>query len=141
MDMGLGPIQRRVVDILHEASTSEGLPIGLLRTLAGGDVVDLYAVANGYENLGEAAGFLLLEFGYEIPQRPDSWYRKQTRQQKIREQIHAEKIHHIRLLVFRMIWASWLKTLPEDVRAEATESAWRMSRSMALSMCERGRAS
>lgn len=105
----------------------------------GGDVVDLYALSNGHEHLGEAAGFLLLEFGHEVPQRPASWHRKQSRQQKIREQIDREKVEHIRLLVFRLIWIPWLKRLPEAVGDEAAKSAWEMSRSMALSMYERGR--
>lgn len=41
MGRGLGPAQRRVVNILLEASTSEGLPLGRLRTLAGGDKSNL----------------------------------------------------------------------------------------------------
>lgn len=105
----------------------------------GGDVVDMYATANGYENQGEAAGFLLLEFGYEIPERPASWHRKQSRQQKIRDRIDAEKIEHIRLLVFRLVWTSWLARLPESVRTEAAEGAWRESLPLARMLYEQRR--
>ncbi len=109
--------------------------------LRGGDVVELYRLANDYSQreAGTAAGFLLLEFGYEPTPKPDSWHRKQSRQEKIRAQIDREKVEHIRLLVFRIIWMPWLNRLPEFVRQQAAESAWEMSRSMALSMYERRR--
>jgi len=40
----------------------------------GGDVVELARYVWSIENAGEAAGYLLLEFGHEIPPRPPAWF-------------------------------------------------------------------
>lgn len=101
--------------------------------LRGGDVVELARFAWGYER-GEvtmAAADLLREFDHEVPARPVSWQRKQERQKPIRDKIEEGKIEHVRLLVFRFLWMPWLRRLPELVRQEATESAWRDSLWMA----------
>jgi CHC2 zinc finger len=103
----------------------------------GGDVVHLFALARGHDNLGEAAGYLLLEFGYQPPQRPPSWFGKQDRQQAVRDAIEQEKIEHIRMLVFRLVWVPWLRTLPAWVRDEAKVSAWEKSRNIALLLYKR----
>ena len=109
----------------------------------GGDVVDLYRLANGFGRDGrgaaEAAGYLLLEFGFEVPRRPKSWHRKQDRQQRVRELIERERIEHVRMLVFRLIFVPWLKRLPEWTRKEAARSAWESSRPIALGLYERRR--
>ncbi len=109
--------------------------------LRGGDVVKLAALAWGYSEgeMAMAAAQLLHEFGHEIPERPPAWHRKQSRQEKVRAQIDREKVEHIRLLVFRLVWMPWLEQLPEVVRSEAAERAWQLSRSIALDMRKRGR--
>ncbi|MEJ7871283.1 MAG: CHC2 zinc finger domain-containing protein [Rubrobacteraceae bacterium] len=93
----------------------------------GGDVVHLHALARGIADMRAAAGELLLEFGHELPQRPEAWFHRQKRQRPIRDRIREGRVEHIRLLVFRLLYMPWLKRLPEDVRDEATESAWRDS--------------
>lgn len=110
--------------------------------LRGGDVVDLAAAAWNYGD-GEAAmaaANVLHEFGHEIPPRPDGWYGKQRRQQPVRDMIDREKIEHIRLLIFRLIWAPHLRRLPEWVREDAAKEAWQASRSIALKIYEGRRA-
>ena len=97
----------------------------------GGDVVSLAQAAWGILRADEAAGFLLLEFGHTPPERPPAWLSRQARQKPIRDRIVQARIEHVRLLVFRLIWMPWLKRLPEDVREEATEGAWRDSLWMA----------
>jgi hypothetical protein len=97
----------------------------------GGDVVDLARFAWDLVRADEAAGFLLLEFGHTPPERPPAWFSRQARQKPIRDRIEQARIEHVRLLVFRLIWMPWLKRLPEDVREEATEGAWRDSLWMA----------
>ncbi|MBA3424598.1 MAG: hypothetical protein H0U04_08650 [Rubrobacter sp.] len=98
----------------------------------GGDVVDLARIAWGFPDDGrgaaEAAGFLLLEFGHEIPERKPAWFRRQERQAPIRDRIEQTRVEHIRLLVFRLLWMPWLRRLPEDIREEATADAWAESR-------------
>jgi hypothetical protein len=110
--------------------------------LRGGDVVELARLAWGYDQRDShiAAADLLHEFGHEIPKRPSAWFRKQERQKEIRDAIDRERIEHIRLLVFRLIWVPWLKRLPEWSRQEATQSAWERSRSIALRLYEQRRA-
>jgi len=109
----------------------------------GGDVVELARRAWGYPDDGrgaaEAAAMLLLEFGHELPQRPGSWFARQERQRSVRDRIDAEKVEHIRDLVFRLIWMPWLRQLPEWIREEATESAWESSRPIALRLYEQRR--
>jgi hypothetical protein len=101
----------------------------------GGDVVELARLAWDYPDDGRgaatAAAYLLLEFGHEVPQRPSGWFRKQERQRPVRDAIEQERIEHVRLLVFRLIWVPWLKRLPPWVLEEAEASAWKDSLSIA----------
>lgn len=104
----------------------------------GGDVVDLYRLIYGYEHAaaGTAAGFLLLEYGHELPQRPASWHRKQDRQKRAREKIDVAKIGHVRELVFALVFRPWIRRLPEWSREEATASAWDRSQGIAREIYE-----
>jgi CHC2 zinc finger len=101
--------------------------------LRGGDVVELYRLAEGYDECDAhtAAAMLLMEFGHEAPQRPPAYFRKQERQKKVRESLEAERIEHIRMLVFRLIWIPWLKTLPGSTREDAKQRAWTHSHKIA----------
>ena len=89
-----------------------------------GDVIDLVMLAEGCE-LHEAMLTLAHRHGAELPGRPDSWHRRQERQKPVRDRIREARVEHVAMLVFRLIWMPWLKRLPEDVREEATEGAWR----------------
>ncbi len=103
--------------------------------LRGGDVVELARLLWGHEDTGrgaaEAAAMLLLEFGHEIPQRPPSYFARQARQKPVRDRIREGRVEHVAALVFRLIWMPWLKRLPDDVREDAKETAWRDSLWMA----------
>ena len=109
----------------------------------GGDVVRLAQLAGDYPDDGPgaatAAAYLLMEFGYDVPQRSQVWFRKQERQRTVRDRIDAERVEHVRMLVFRLIWMPWLRQLPEGVREEASESAWASSRQIALRLYEQRR--
>jgi len=109
--------------------------------LCGGDVVELARLAWGYDQRDAhvAAAMLLMEFGHDVPQRPPAWVRRQERQRSVRDRIDAERVEHVRMLVFRLIWMPWLRQLPKWVREEATESAWAQSRPMALRIYEQRR--
>jgi hypothetical protein len=109
--------------------------------LEGGDVIELARHAWEYDKaeVATAAAMLLIKFGHEVPQRPPSWFARQERQRSVRDRIDAEKVEHIRMLVFRLIWMPWLRQLPEWVREEATESAWVSSRPIALRLYEQRR--
>jgi CHC2 zinc finger len=109
--------------------------------LRGGDVVELYRLAKGFDqrDAHTAAAMLLMEFGHELPPRPPAWFRRQERQAPARDGIDAERVEHLRMLVFRLIWMPWLRQLPEWVREEATASAWASSRPIALRLYEQRR--
>ncbi|MDP9475317.1 MAG: CHC2 zinc finger domain-containing protein [Actinomycetota bacterium] len=93
----------------------------------GGDVVELAQRAWNIERADVAAAEVLMTFGHEVPERPPAWFARQDRQAPVRNRLHREKVEHIRMLVFRLIWVPWLRTLPESVREEAAASAWRDS--------------
>jgi hypothetical protein len=62
--------------------------------LRGGDVVELARFAWDFEKseVAMAAAYLLREFGYDVPQRPATWYRRQGRQAPIRAALERTKI-------------------------------------------------
>jgi hypothetical protein len=97
----------------------------------GGDVVNLAAIAWGIDRADVAAAEVLMAFGHEPPARPASWFARQERQKPIRHALEDGRVEHVRMLVFRLLWMPWLRRLPESVREEATERAWRDSRWMA----------
>jgi DNA primase len=70
----------------------------------GGDVIDLARYAWGYEKSDAAlvAAYLLMEFGYEVPQRPASWFDKQRRQQETREALDEVKLRTVQRRLFRI---------------------------------------
>ncbi len=91
---------------------------------AHGDVIDLVRMVEGGETW-EAMMSLSLRFGVELPSRPEGWFRKQQRQRPVRDAIDADRIEHIRHLIFRLVEAPYLKRMPEWEREEATARAWR----------------
>jgi hypothetical protein len=109
--------------------------------LRGGDVVELYRLAEGYDQreAHTAAAMLLMEFGHEVPEPPPAYFRKQERQRRTRDAIDREKVEHIRMLIFRLIWVPWLRDLPEWMRDEAKVSAWESSRNIAKLVYEQRR--
>jgi DNA primase len=67
----------------------------------GGDVVDLEFFCGDYGELWEAMTALSLEYGVELPKRPESWRRKQERQMPVRDGIEAAKIYAARRRLYR----------------------------------------
>jgi CHC2 zinc finger len=94
--------------------------------LRGGDVVDLAAAAWGYGDAEAvmAAADLLHEFGHELPQRPEAWYRKQKRQKPIRNAIEQAKVQHTQRRLFRIFLPLIEEISDEDERREETEHLW-----------------
>jgi DNA primase len=93
----------------------------------GGDVVDLARFAWGYEKreVAMAAADLLHEFGHPIPERPESWYRKQARQRPVRNGIEAAKIHVARRRLYRRFFEPLiLATVDEDDRKHDEQLFW-----------------
>jgi DNA primase len=93
----------------------------------GGDVVDLARFAWGYEKheVAMAAADLLHEFGHPIPERPESWYRKQARQKPIRNGIEAAIIYVARRRLYRRYFEPIvLASTDEEDRAHDEQLFW-----------------
>jgi len=97
----------------------------------GGDVVDLAAAAWGYEKheAAMAAADLLREFGRPIPERPESWYRKQKRQRPVRNALEEARVRHIQRRLYRWLFKPGIERIEdEDERREEErvlrEEAW-----------------
>ncbi len=95
--------------------------------LLGGDVVELYRLAQGYDqrDAHTAAAMLLMEFGYEPPQRPPSWYRKRKRQRHTRTAIEETKKAMVRRRLFRHLILPLIDTIEdEEERNRELDRAW-----------------
>jgi len=91
----------------------------------GGDVVSLYARLEGHENMKEAAAFLLLEFGFEPPQRPQAWFEKDGRQKPVRDALEEARIEHLAGRIYRKFFEALVMSVDEDQRAGELRERWR----------------
>ncbi len=107
----------------------------------GGDLLDLWMKAKGIADKTDALMDLAGTYAVEPTPRPESFGRRPQRQKTVRERIDAERIEHVRLLIFRLIWVPWLKRLPAWGREEASERAWRESLPLARMVYEQRRGS
>lgn len=95
--------------------------------LRGGDVVELARFAWGYDKAEApmAAAQILDEFGYEIPQRPDPWFRKQERQRSVRDGIETVLREVKRRRLFRWCVLPAIDAIEdENERRQELERAW-----------------
>ncbi len=92
-----------------------------------GDVVELARLAWGYDerDAGVVAGYLLMEFGHEVPKRPPAWYRKQDRQRHTREAIEETKKAIVRRRLFRHLILPLIDAIEDEgERREELRRAW-----------------
>ncbi len=92
-----------------------------------GDVVELARLAWGYDerDARDVAGYLLLEFGHQPPQRPPAWYRKQDRQRHTREAIEETKKNIVRRRLFRHLILPLVDAIEdEEERGRELDRAW-----------------
>jgi DNA primase len=95
--------------------------------LRGGDVVELARLVWGYDEreAHTAAAMLLMEFGYEVPQRPPAWFRKQERQHHTRAAIEETKRNIIRRRLFKHLILPLVNTIEDDEEHNRElEQAW-----------------
>ena len=91
----------------------------------GGDVVNLAALAWGIDRADEAAGFLLLEFGHPIPERPGSWHARQERQRPMRDKVAEVRTEVLMRRLFRWVFEPMLAGIEDaEERAEAARRMW-----------------
>jgi hypothetical protein len=90
-----------------------------------GDVVDLEFHCGDYGELWEAMIALSLEYGVELPKRPESWYRTQERQKPVRDGIEAALIRTARRRLYKRYFEPIIAATvdPED-RAHDEQELW-----------------
>jgi hypothetical protein len=94
--------------------------------LQGGEVVALARLAWGYDqrDAHTAAAMLLMEFGYEVPQRPPAWYRKQERQRPVRDAMEAALLRRQQRRIFAILWREVGPDVAEEERTAEVEAIW-----------------
>jgi len=104
----------------------------------GGDVVDLEFFCGDYGELWEAMISLAVEYGVELPKRPQSWYLRQERQRLVRDTISQARFDHLRRRLFRWFFEPSLLRIenPDEREAEAA-LLWDVTAPLAQMMLER----
>ncbi len=95
--------------------------------LHGGDVVDLARLAWGYDecDVGVAAAYLLMEFGFDVPSRPASWHRKQKRQRPTRDAVEETKKNIVRRRLFKYLILPEINAIEDEgEREEELRRSW-----------------
>lgn len=95
--------------------------------LRGGDCVELARLVWGFaeREAHTAAGYLLLEFGHEPPQRPPAYFRKLERQQKAREAAEEVRKNVLSRRLFRYLILPLINTIQDEKERDAElERAW-----------------
>jgi DNA primase len=110
----------------------------------GGDVIDLEFYCGGYGEKWEAMIALAVGYGVELPERPQSWRRKQERQRPVRNAIEEEKVYAARRRLYRRFFEPLVLATqdPED-RAHDAQLFWectaRLAEHLVANMMERQR--
>ncbi len=94
--------------------------------LRGGDVVELYRLAWDYDqrDAHAAAGYLLLEFGHEIPPKPPAWYRKQERQKPVRDALEEVKVRSAQRRLMRIFEPNLARIEDDGARRAEAFAVW-----------------
>jgi DNA primase len=91
----------------------------------GGDVIDLEFRCSDYGELWVAMVALAVEHGVELPERPQSWRRKQGRQRPVRDGIEEAKIYVARRRLYgRFFEPLVLATENAEDRAHDAQLFW-----------------
>ena len=90
---------------------------------SGGDLVRLVELWGPFST-AEAVAWLGHRYGLDLPERPESWFRKQSRQRRLRERLELERLEVKRRRLFRYFVLPELENVAEPERAEETRTAW-----------------
>jgi DNA primase len=103
----------------------------------GGDVMDLEFFCGDYRELWEAMISLAVDYGVELPERSESWRRKQQRQKPVRDAIAQARFDHLRRRLFRRFFEPSLLRI-EDLKERKPEAVifWEATEPLARMMLE-----
>lgn len=90
----------------------------------GGDVITLADLYLGHNSPAMATAWLAHRYGVELPERPDSWFQKQSRQEKIRARLERERKEIKRRRLFKTIIVPQIRAMtpPNELEAEIRAS-------------------
>jgi DNA primase len=95
---------------------------------SGGDLVRLVELWGPF-SVPEAVAWIGHRYGLDLPERPESWYRKQDRQAQLRQALIEERREIKRRRLFKYLILPEIEKLPEADQAREAEMAWeRMKR-------------
>lgn len=89
-----------------------------------GDVIDLCQRLESYDTVSDALVSLSMRYGIELPGRPDSWHRKNERQNPVRDAIEDMKVLRLQRCLFKMVE-------PYVTDAADAENIWRECKPLA----------
>jgi DNA primase len=91
----------------------------------GGDVVDLEFFCGDYGELWEAMVSLAVEYGVELPRRPQRWYDKEARHARWRDEAEMVRANVLRRRLFRLLILPVINQIEdEEERKTELERAW-----------------
>ena len=102
--------------------------------LRGGDVIELARFAWGYDKseAGTAAAMLLMELGYEPPQRPPSWFARQEREKPVRDALEEIQVRHAQRRLYRIFEPAIERIEDETERQAEKGQTWHDLRDVAV---------
>ncbi len=89
----------------------------------GGDVIDLADRAVPFDSPSMACTWVAHRYGIELPERPEGWYRKNERQERLRAALEEKKRQAKRRRLFRSIMVPLLKEW--GASEEEVAAAWK----------------
>ena len=90
----------------------------------GGDVIDLCQAVEGGEPW-EAMMTLATRYDIKLPERPSSWFKRESRQRPVRDALEAMRVERVRRRLMRWIVEPEIAGIPDiGERAEEAALAW-----------------
>lgn len=98
----------------------------------GGDVIEL-AYRSGFATRTEAVAWLSFTYGVVLPERPEQWFHKQSRQERIREQLDEVRRNSYCRRLFKYLILPGLEGMEdEQERKKEIEACWQEMKHMPL---------
>ena len=88
----------------------------------GGDVVKLADLAVPFDSPSMACAWVAHRYGVPLPDRPEAWFKKQSRQEKTREALREQKEMVKRRRLFKAIMVPLLRGVGAD--EDEVRAAW-----------------